>query len=192
MNNDTIQASDTRVVSWFNLVNGYDKDEHGRIKEKNKCNTNGYLYVIGRNDSYKIQPWLPKALLEYANASSGTSGHRPVGIRTGDFGTAEQASDEIGYIFSSPETIAEFLNKSECDYAGPSVNRAKAPAEPMANPTFWNTYNKFVMSYLVKTHGRQSVEQAYKTLTMTEFEAQFGITPDMAQAFKKQGQPQPA
>ena len=191
MNKDMIQADDPRVVSWFNLVNGYEKDENGRIKEKNKCNTNGYLYVIGRSDSYKIQPWLPKDLLEYANASSGTSGNRPVGIRTGDFGTAEQASDEIGYVFSSPETVAEFLNKSDCDYAGPSVRKEKEPAEPMANPTFWNTYNKFVMSHLVKTHGRQSVEQAYKTLTMTEFETQFGITPDMAEAFK-QGQPQPA
>jgi hypothetical protein len=192
MNNEVmIQADDTRVISWFNLVNGYDKDENGRITEKNKCNTNGYLYVIQGGDGYRIQPWLPKSLIEFANASSGTSGGRPVGIRTGHFASAEQAADEISYIFSSPETIAEFLNKSECDYAGPSVKVLQEPAEPMANPTFWNIYNKFVMAYIVKKHGRADVEQAYQVLTMTEFETKYGLTPDMAQAFQ-QGQPQPA
>jgi len=191
MKTDMIQANDPRVVSWYNLVNGYDKDQNGRITEKNKCNTNGFLYVIQGGDGYRIQPWLPKSLIEFANASSGTSGNRPVGIRTGHFTSAEQAADEISYIFTSPDTVAEFLNKSECDYAGPTVKKSQEPVEPMANPTFWDTYNKFVMSHLVKTHGRQSVEQAYKTLTMTEFETQFGITPDMVEAFK-QGQPQPA
>ena len=48
------------------------------------------------------------------------------------------------------------------------------------------------MSYIVKKYNRQIVEQAYKTLTLKEFETQFSITPDMAQAFKMQGEPQPA
>ena len=180
MNNKIkIQPSDPRVVSWYNLVNGYNKDSEGRIAEKNKCNMNGYLYVIGGNGSFKIQPWLPKDLIEFANASSGTSGNRPVGIRTGNFSTAEEAADEISYIFSSPETVADFLNESDCDYEGPITKKEQAPVELMANPTFWNIYNKFVMSHLVKTHGRQIVEQAYKTLTMKEFENQFNIRPDM-------------
>lgn len=171
-----IKATDPRVQSWYDHVQSLPKDSVGHFIAGNKCNDNGYLYVIGNpKKGYGIQPWLPQDLLEYANASSGTSGDRPVGIRVWGFDTIDQAAEKISEIFESPETVAEFLNSSDCDYSAVRTGGPK-PAKPTtALEMFWKKYNKQVAQALTKKYGLSQVRQAIETMTLVEFEQQFDL-----------------
>lgn len=133
--------------------------------------------MIG-GDHVSIQVWLPPELLDYANAAAGTSGKRAVGIRVTGFSSVTRAAEEISRIFSSPDALACFINTSECDYTG-STNRLPAkiimPANPATTDEFWNRYNRDTLQNLIAKYGRKTVQQAYNTLTMSEFEAMFEL-----------------
>ena len=173
-----LTGNDSRVISFYNFISGKPKNANGHYIGS-KQNQTGLLYVIG-GDNPSIQVWLPVDLLDYANASAGTSGSRAVGIRVGGFDSVESAADEIVRIFASPDTLARFISTSECDYTGPVNRRPKSviislPADPKASQGFWNKYNKDTMQSLITKFGRHSVQGAYNTLTMSEFETRFGL-----------------
>jgi hypothetical protein len=174
-----VTAQDSQIINFYNFVSGKPRNSDGHFigSTQNQC---GLLYVIA-GDNPAIQVWLPADLLEYANASAGTSGSRAVGIRVGGFRSVEAAADEIVRIFSSPDNLARFINTSECDYTGPVNRKSKSmvitlPADPKASQGFWNKYNKEDMQALIAKHGRDRVQQAYNTLTMSEFESRFGLS----------------
>jgi len=170
-----ITASDPRVKAWYDHVQLLPRDNHGRFIAGNACNGNGFLYVIGNpKQGWGIQPWLPQDLMEFANARSGTSGDRPVGIRIMGFDSVEQAADRIADIFDSPESISEFLNSSDCDY-GAAPLRQKASKVPMALDEFWKKYDKDMARALSEKYGTAVVRAALETSTLAEFEIKFEL-----------------
>ena len=122
----SVTSTDPRVVSYYNFIQGKAKNADGYYIGSTQ-NEAGLLYVIrGKNTNF-IQVWLPRDLLDYANAAAGTSGPRAVGIRVGGFDTVESAAQEILRIFSSTKTLAQFINSSECDFRGYTAS-GKKPA----------------------------------------------------------------
>jgi len=174
-----VTANDTRIISFYNFINGKPKNSDGHFIGS-KQNETGLLYVMG-GENPMIQVWLPADLLEYANAAAGTSGSRAVGIRVTGFSSMERAADEILRIFASPDSLAKFINTSECDYTGP-VNRRSRISIPVFNPNpstaqeFWNRYTKEDLANLVTKHGRKIVQEAYNTMTMADFETRFNLS----------------
>lgn len=156
----TVTANDTRVVNFFNDINGSAVDSDGYYIGSSKSKT-GYLYVTGDN---QVQVCLPLSLVEYANASSGNMpGGRPVGIRAGKFNTAEQAAQAVAKIFSSPVELAKFINSSECD-AGPydpSINTPRAGVGHIvqipAREGFYEKYNAAVAKGISAKFGREGL-----------------------------------
>ena len=170
-----ITGVDPRVRAWYEHVQLLPRDKFGRFIAGNACNGNGFLYVIGNTkQGWGIQPWLPQDLMEFANAGSGTSGDRPVGIRITGFNSVDQAADRITDIFDSPESIAEFLNSSDCDYGAVPV-RPKASKVPMALEEFWKKYDKYMAQALSKKYGTVVVRSALETSTLAEFELNFEL-----------------
>ena len=179
-----LTSSDPRVISFYNFVNGKPKNSDGYYIGS-KQNAAGLLYVIS-GDRPMIQVWLPIDLLEYANAAAGTSGDRAVGIRVSGFESVKQAAEEILRIFSSPGSLAQFINSSDCDFTGVTGRPVHGPrkiAEPMAcdeKSGFWANYDKTIMQHLNIVFGRDLVRQAYATLTMREFENLFNLDKETA------------
>lgn len=174
-----LTATDPRVVSFYNFINGKPKDSDGYFIGS-KQNEAGLLYVMGK-ERPMIQVWLPIELLDYANAAAGTSGNRAVGIRVTGFNSIKQAAEEILCIFSSPDTLAKFINSSECNFTGVTGRPVRGPkvvAEPKANDEkngFWAHYTKDDLANLVKVYGREMVRNAYSMLTLREFEELFTL-----------------
>lgn len=137
-----------------------------------------------RNGQDMITVVLPKDLLDYSNASAGHSGFgsgaRPVGIRR-KVRNAEQA---LASIFADVNSLAKFIEESECD--GPAmveeIKRKHAekqlPRTVMAADSdgFWGKYTKDTMASIKaanKDH-KQLVED-FKTLTLAAFEAKYKL-----------------
>jgi hypothetical protein len=177
-----ITSTDTRIVSFFNDINGRVRDEQGRFVGSAKSTT-GYLYVTANNC---VQIVLPDTLLDYANAASGTmSGMRPVGIRLSvSFNTAEQAADEVVKIFNSPESLAKFINTSECD-APEYVPNASKPTksvksvlidERFIKDAFYDAgYDFDTIIQLRKLFGTDTVAHDWKYLTINEFQLRYNL-----------------
>jgi len=168
----TVLASDLRVIDFYNAMQSKPRNEKGQFIGR-VDNETGLLYVIG--NSY-IQVWLPMNLIEYANAAAGSDkGTRPVGIRVGGFKSANDAANELINIFSSPETLAKFINQSEADYHTVySVFQIKTD-ERTANDAWSDIYSKYNVKELAAQYGREVVLQARKLLTVNEFELRFGL-----------------
>jgi len=120
----TVSKNDPRIVNFYNFIQGKAKNADGYYIGSTQ-NEAGLLYVVRGKTTNFIQVWLPRDLLEYANAAAGTSGPRAVGIRVGGFDTVESAAQEILHIFSSTDNLAKFINSSECDFAGYTPSRKK-------------------------------------------------------------------
>ena len=178
-----VTANDTRVVSFYNFINGKPKNDQGYFIGS-KQNEAGLLYVMGK-ERPMIQVWLPIELLDYANAAAGTSGNRAVGIRVTGFSSIKQAAEEILRIFSSPDTLAKFINSSECNFTGVTGRPVRGPkvvAEPKANDEkngFWAHYGQEELKDLTNKFGRVIVKQAYDTLTLREFEELFSLVKEL-------------
>lgn len=178
-----VNANDPRVVSFYNFINGKPKNADGYFIGS-KQNAAGLLYVISGSRPM-IQVWLPIELLDYANAAAGTSGNRAVGIRVAGFTSVKQAAEEILHIFSSLESLAKFINSSECDFTtvtGRPVQGPKMAKEPMASDEtagFWAHYTKDDLTRLVSIYGREMVKNAYTTLTLREFEELFSMEQEL-------------
>ena len=137
--------------------------------------THPNLYHNGKN---LITLVLPLELIEYANSASGNSGQstgaRPVGIRV----VVSDAPEAIKEIFQSPESLAIFIETSECDAIKmPTGSAAKLkPAKIlMANPEFWNRYDKNVMADLKRKFDYDKLKAGYQSMTIDEFEQAFGL-----------------
>ena len=181
-----LTATDPRVISFYNFINSKPKNSNGFYIGSSQ-NSTSLLYVMG-GDSPMIQVWLPIDLIEYANAAAGSSGNRAVGIRITGYSSVKKAAEHILDIFSSPENVAKFINRSECDYAQVYAERiaerefAKIPKPLMAKDEFWNRYTKEVLTQLVNQYGRTIVQNAYNSLTINEFEAQFNLLKELTTA----------
>jgi len=181
-----LTATDPRVISFYNFINSKPKNSDGYYIGSTQ-NSTSLLYVMGGN-SPMTQVWLPIELIEYANAAAGSSGDRAVGIRRTGYTSVKKAAEHILDIFSSPEKLAQFINGSECDYAQVHAERianralSKVPKPTMAKDEFWNRYTKEVLTELVNQYGRTLVQNAYNSLTINEFEAQFNLSKELTTA----------
>ena len=115
---------------------------------------------------------LPVELLDYANSASGHSGHktgaRPVGIRV----VVKDSTQSIKDIFSSIESLEQFILSSECD-AMPVKTKVSKPL--MANKEFWNRYDKTVMDNLKAKFKYDTLKLAFSTMTIDQFESEFNL-----------------
>jgi hypothetical protein len=153
-----------------------------------KVQTNPRFYTSERWGAVVV---LPKELLGYANRLAGHSGYastaRPIGIR-------RAVPDPVAFlkeVFSSVDSLRSFILSSECDaeeyinevkqrHANSSSKTviSKAKVDPKTSDEFWKRYGKEELQYLIAKFGRDVVQSAYNTLTITEFEARFGISND--------------
>lgn len=179
-----LQATDTRVVNFYNDVHGRKRDSDGRLIGSGKSTT-GYLYVIG-GPSPAVQVCLPMNLIDYANAASGNmGGGRPVGIRSGHFRTAEDAADYVTKIFSSPDELAKFINTSECDAtwtcsAEDRANFVPAVIDPLDAPVKTINLNEFYGAGTMQTlmsKFAKTVRDDFASLTVREFQERYNLTP---------------
>lgn len=141
------------------------------------------LYESGKDS---INVILPNNLLEYANAAAGHSGFgagaRARGIRR----QVRNSAVALSQIFSSPENLQLFLESSEKNaeayvegVRSKHLSMPKVKVDPKATDEFWNRYGKNELQYLCNSFGRVFVQQAFNTLTITEFENLFGLTQEM-------------
>lgn len=95
-------------------------------------------------------------------------------------GTQGTYTDFPGDLYNLPViTTAEVA----CSYIAESKNKTVKTAAKIKKPAkagkacevFWNLYNRNVMQDLVARFGRSIVEDSFKVLTMSEFEARFGL-----------------
>lgn len=179
-----LQSNDSRVVGFYNDVNGRARDCAGRLIGSTKSTT-GYLYVVG-GPNPAVQVCLPMNLIDYANAASGNmSGGRPVGIRSGHFRSAEDAADYVSKIFSSPEELARFINTSECDatWTCSDENRAKftpAVVDPLDAPVKTINLNELYGAGTMQTlmsKFAKTVRDDFASLTVREFQDRYNLTP---------------
>ena len=169
-----LTASDPRVVAFYDFIQGKPKNADGHYIGSTQ-NESGLLYVIDGKEPM-IQVWLPMDLIEYANAAAGSSGDRAVGIRVKGYRGIDAAANEVVRIFSSPETLAEFINSSECDYAGYHASRLakKAAKAPKAVDVFWNKYGKEELAEIrARCEDRQQLAEDFQTMSMEDFEDKY-------------------
>ena len=148
--------------------------------------TNPKFYTSAR---WGVVVVLPKELLDYANKLAGHSGFgagaRPIGIR-------RAVADPVNYlkkVFESIDTLTAFIESSECD-AEEYITEVRArhlglptkvKSEKLlsAKEEFWNRYTKQVLVDLVSKYGRSTVQEAYNSLTITEFETRFSLQKEL-------------
>jgi hypothetical protein len=172
-----LKATDPRVLKFFNFIQGKPKNNDGFYVGSSQ-NASGLLYVIGDSTEAMIQVWLPLELIDYANAAAGSSGNRAVGIRIKGFKSTRHAAEEILRIFSSPESLARFINSSDCDYvlvtrrvASPKVHTDLRPAKEV----FYSKYGFDTARQLMQKFGQALVRREFDILTMNEFELRYGL-----------------
>jgi len=126
---------------------------------------------------------LPASLLHYANAAAGHSGFgagaRPVGIRRKVRGTA---ADALADIFSSPESLAAFIESSECNAAEyiahvreEHYRKGLGIDDRTADSQWKELHAKYNIKELAERFGRDSIITARQNLTVNEFELRFGL-----------------
>ena len=157
-----------------------------------KVQTSPNLYTNARDRDHAVLVVLPKELLDYANRGAGHSGFgagaRPVGIRR----VVNNATSYLKSIFSSVEALTTFIESSECDadeYIAEVKERhansisktftVKAKVDPKTADEFWNRYGKEELQRLITKFGRDVVQSAYNTLTITEFENRFDLSTEL-------------
>jgi len=145
-----------------------------------KSTTNPNLYVSGNS----INVILPNNLLEYANAAAGHSGFgagaRARGIRR----SVDNPKRALAEIFESPQTLAEFLQSSECnaDEYVETVRRRHLNIAPRAktdersaDSAFKDILAKVNIQDLIVRFGKEDLMRSRKCLTVNEFELRYGI-----------------
>ena len=175
-----LQPTDTRVVDFYNFVQAKPQNEDGHFIGSSQ-NQAGLLYVIANDNTgdAMLQVWLPMDLIDYANAAAGSSGDRAVGIRVKGYKNAHVAADAITKIFSSPENLAEFINRSECDYAAHQATKAAKKAAKIptkASELFWTKYNKDTLADIkIKFKDHKKLVADFQSMTMTDFELAYNL-----------------
>lgn len=119
---------------------------------------------------------LPEELLEFANAAAGHSNYRPIGIRS----FANDPKERIKEIFSSVESLIEFISSSECN-AIQHIKQLKIKAAVKKQKTesarsiFWKKYDKGVMEKLKACYNPTLLREAFDTMSMSQFEKEFNL-----------------
>jgi hypothetical protein len=163
----TLTSTDPRVVSFFNHY----------VEASKKRPT---LYTASKS----VVVTLPGDLLDYANAAAGHSGFgagaRPVGIRK----TFDNSATAIKKIFESTESLARFINSSECNaHEYIETVKAKHNAKSTKSATddrpaidaFFEKYTINDAKSLQVKFGREMVISDFNALTINEFELRYGL-----------------
>lgn len=171
-----VTANDPRVIAFYNFIQGKPKNADGHYIGSTQ-NETGLLYVIDGNKEAMIQVWLPIELIDYANAAAGNSGDRAVGIRVKGYRNITAAADEIVRIFSSPDNLAAFINRSECDYAGYHASRLAKKAAKIPSKTsdlFWTKYGKEELAEIkARTKDHKQLVTDFQNMDMVDFEQKY-------------------
>jgi hypothetical protein len=185
-----INSNDTRVIGFYNSMQGKPKDANGHFIGSVQNNT-GLLYVINANNP-SVHVWFPVDLEEYSNASAGTSGDRLGGVRIGGFKSVEAAADFVVKIFSSPDELAKFINASAQDNIGASYGLKRRqrksalqipvaivpvnPADRLVRTINLNAeYGAGTIQRLMSQYPK-TCKNDYNVLTVGEFEARYNLT----------------
>ena len=170
-----LTASDPRVIDFYNFIQSKPKNADGHYIGSSQ-NETGLLYVIDGKEAM-IQVWLPMDLIDYANAAAGNSGDRAVGIRVKGYKSISAAADEVVRIFSSPQNLADFINSSECDYAGyhaTKLARKLARIPYKACDLFWTKYGKDELAEIrARAEDQKQLVEDFQTMSMTDFEDKY-------------------
>jgi hypothetical protein len=174
-----LTANDPRVQAFYEFIQNKPRNSDGHYIGSTQ-NDSGLLYVIAGAEPM-IQVWLPRDLLDYANAAAGSSGERPVGIRVKGFRSVDQAADEVVRIFDTPENLARFINSSECDYQQYHAERLKRRSRgPVmtndADQGFWAKYGREDMLKLKATvKDLKQLTEDFQTMTLSDFELKYEL-----------------
>jgi hypothetical protein len=168
--NTKLTANDPHVVELFNSY-------HERVKTRPNLFNNGNMITVG----------LTPELLDYANAAAGHSGlgngARPVGIRV----TVGDATKALKDIFSSCESLAKFINSSECNAAEYIARiHERHAAKPTKNAILIDTrmikdafyevgYDFSLIQKLKNAYGADTVKRDWDNLQVTEFQLRYAI-----------------
>lgn len=169
--NTKLTSTNQYVVELFNSY-------HERIKTRPSLYNNGSMITVG----------LPAELLDYANAAAGHSGFgagaRPVGIRI----ITDQPAKMLAKIFESCESLAKFINSSECNAAEYIArvrdNHAKLSNKPGPNAILIDTrnikdafydigYDFGMIKNLRAIYGTDTVTHDWNHLQVSEFQLRY-------------------
>lgn len=142
-----------------------------------KVNVQPNLYV----QPQYVQVVLPAELREFANAAAGHgNGGDPVGIRR----MCDNPSREISRIFSSVDTLEQFIRSSECNAmhtvtvgSKPVKMRVAKKRRPVSvRSGFWSNYSKFELEELKLRFGYETILAAFNSkMTFDEFKLKFNL-----------------
>jgi len=169
-----LTSTDPRIVDLF-------KSYHRRVKSRPQ---------LFNNSNSMITVGLSADLLDYANAAAGHSGFaasaRPVGIRV----TVSDSTKSLKDIFSSCESLAEFINSSECNAAEyiarirdrdskvsnkPGKNAITIDIRPIKDAFYDLGYNFDLIQKLKNTYGTDTVKRDWDNLQVTEFQLRYAV-----------------
>lgn len=162
----TLTATDPRVVNFYNHY-------HTTVIKRPSLYTAGLKSIVVT---------LPSELLDYANAAAGHSGFgagaRPVGIRR----TVDNSGKVISAIFQSPDSLAKFINSSECNAAEyietvrlRHASKSSTTDDRPANEVFFEKYTTNDAKALQLKFGKEMVIREFQILTINEFELRYGL-----------------
>lgn len=170
-----ISATDARLIGMYDHY-------HAKVQHDPRL----YCY-----DDNRVHVYFPRSIVEFTDSASGHSGFdygmRPFGISRWSHNSVKEVSE----IFDSPESLAEFINTSDCrgvdvcanEYRREKLRRDFAEktgrhvTEPNNNPVdkeFYKKYSWETMKSLTAKYGA-TVNNDWKVLTMNEFELRYGI-----------------
>lgn len=167
-------SSDPRIIDMFN-----------HYHEKSKSDP--LLYCYNPNS---VNVYFPRTLIEFTDSRSGHSGFdygmQPFGIRR----YCANSAAAVAEIFESCESLAEFVNSSDClgyeTYANEYNREAKLrglrelyskPSPTSDKPVSEVFYKKYTWDnmQLLLTKFGNTVKHDWKVLTMNEFQMRYGI-----------------
>lgn len=156
-----------------------------------KVKSNPDLYTNARDKNHAVVVVLPKELLDWANRGAGHSGFaanaRPVGIRK----NVSDAKSALTKIFSSVDSLVEFIKSSECDAEEMMAEVRERHAckaqiitidpldRPMSEFNIEILYGKGTIMFLRNKYPK-TVMGDYKALTRREFEGRYNLVAEAA------------
>lgn len=153
-----------------------------------KVVNNPTLFTNKRDGDRAVVVSLPIELIEYANRGAGHHGHgsgaTPVGIRK----SCSHAPSFLAKIFSSVESLEEFIKSSECDadeYIAEVRARhaGKSTAQIITVDPLDRKMDSYILDQLygkgttmmLRTKFPKTVMNDYRTLTRREFEGRYNL-----------------
>lgn len=172
-----LTSTDPRVVDFFNRY-------HAKVK------TRPSLYTNKRDGNKGILVPLPLDLIDYAERTAGHHGFGQNAMPVGICRKVNDARKTLTDIFSSTETLANFINSSAMDadayiqevrqrapHSGIAAKMISKTAtdDRMAKDVFFEKYTVNDARALQAKFGRELVITEFNLLTINEFELRYGI-----------------